>query len=52
MVKQFITDAVPGIDELLATLSLEEKISLLCGQGSFKTTGLSKYGIPSFTVRC
>ncbi|KAH7376651.1 glycoside hydrolase superfamily [Plectosphaerella cucumerina] len=50
MVKQIVTDAVPAVDELLATLSLEEKISLLCGQGSFKTTGLTKYGIPSFAV--
>lgn len=38
------------VDTLLSQLTLEEKIELLSGQGSFKTTSLPAYGIPSITV--
>ena len=38
------------IDALLNQLNLEEKIALLAGQGSFVTTGLTRWGIPSLTV--
>lgn len=39
------------VEVLVGQLSLEEKISLLTGQGSFKTTSLPAWGIPSITVR-
>lgn len=35
---------------LLSQLTLEEKVSLLTGQGSFKTTEIPDKGIPSITV--
>jgi len=38
------------VDMLIDQLNLEEKIDLLAGQGSFVTTGLSRWGIPSLTV--
>lgn len=38
------------VESLLARLTLEEKISILTGQGSFKTTALPDHGIPSITV--
>lgn len=38
------------VEALLGQLSLEEKISLLTGQGSFKTTDLPEKGIPSITA--
>ncbi|KIL88321.1 hypothetical protein FAVG1_08400 [Fusarium avenaceum] len=38
------------VDTLLSQLTLEEKIELLSGQGSFKTTSLPAYGIPSITT--
>ncbi|KAH7233008.1 glycoside hydrolase superfamily [Fusarium tricinctum] len=38
------------VDTLLSKLTLEEKIELLSGQGSFKTTGLPAHGIPSITT--
>ncbi|KAH6686474.1 family 3 glycosyl hydrolase [Plectosphaerella plurivora] len=34
------------IDTLIATLSVDEKVELLAGQGTFKTTGLPERGIP------
>lgn len=38
------------VDGLLRQLSLEEKVQLLAGQGSFKTTGLPERGIPQIVV--
>lgn len=38
------------VEALLSQLTLEEKISLLSGQGSFKTTSIPARGIPSITV--
>ncbi|EEU33401.1 uncharacterized protein NECHADRAFT_56711 [Fusarium vanettenii 77-13-4] len=38
------------VDVLISRLTLEEKIELLTGQGSFKTTSLQAHGIPSITV--
>lgn len=38
------------VEALLGQLTLEEKISLLTGQGSFKTTDLPEKGIPSITA--
>lgn len=49
MVKH-VVDGGLDVEALLAKLTLEEKISLLCGQGSFKTTSLPAHGIPSITV--
>ena len=42
--------ALDDIDTLISQLNLEEKIALLAGQGSFVTTGLKRWGIPSLTV--
>ncbi|KAH7129750.1 glycoside hydrolase superfamily [Dactylonectria estremocensis] len=50
MVKHLAVDVDIDVDTLLAQLTLEEKIALLCGQGSFKTTSLPAHGIPSITV--
>lgn len=41
---------IVDVETLLEKLTLEEKIELLTGQGSFKTTGLAAHGIPSITV--
>jgi hypothetical protein len=38
------------IDVLIATLSVDEKVELLAGQGTFKTTGLPERGIPRLVV--
>ncbi|KAM0475671.1 hypothetical protein ACHAP7_007168 [Fusarium lateritium] len=38
------------VDALLDRLTLEEKIALLSGQGSFETTGLPVHGIPSIMM--
>lgn len=39
---------------LLSNLTLDEKVELLAGQGSFRMTGLEKHGIPALIVslRC
>ncbi|KAH6952443.1 glycoside hydrolase superfamily [Ilyonectria sp. MPI-CAGE-AT-0026] len=50
MVKHGVVDVDIDVDRLLAQLTLEEKIGLLCGQGSFKTTSLPAHGIPSITT--
>lgn len=39
------------IDALIASLSVDEKVELLAGQGTFKTTGLPDRGIPRLVVR-
>ncbi|KAH7141110.1 glycoside hydrolase superfamily [Dactylonectria macrodidyma] len=38
------------VDALLKELTLDEKIELLAGQGSFRTTGLPRLGIPALIV--
>lgn len=40
------------VEGLISQLTLEEKIDLLAGQGSFRTTGLPHRGIPSLIVSC
>ena len=45
---------MPGIigdvEALIGELSLDEKVRLLAGQGSFKSTGLPERGIPQIVV--
>ena len=38
------------VKALLSELTLGEKVDLLAGQGSFRTTGLDKHGIPALIV--
>ncbi|KPM38485.1 putative beta-glucosidase H [Neonectria ditissima] len=38
------------VDALVSQLTLDEKVQLLSGQGSFKTTGLPTRGIPGITT--
>lgn len=37
---------IGDVDALIASLTLEEKVELLAGQGTFRTTGLPHRGIP------
>lgn len=39
------------VNALLEQLTLDEKVELLAGQGSFRTTGLPRRGIPALIVR-
>lgn len=39
------------VEALVSQLDLDEKISLLSGQGSFKTTEILERGIPAIIVR-
>lgn len=41
---------IEDVDALIGKLSLDEKVRLLAGQGSFKTTGLPERGIPQIVV--
>ncbi|GJD04393.1 betaglucosidase [Colletotrichum higginsianum] len=47
------TDTTPPLDveALIKQLSWDEKIELLAGQGSFRTTGLPHRGIPDLVSR-
>jgi beta-glucosidase len=38
------------VEALLSNLTLDEKVELLAGQGSFRMTGLEKHGIPALIV--
>lgn len=38
------------VQALLSKLTLDEKIELLAGQGSFRMTGLERHGIPALIV--
>lgn len=42
------------VEALLSNLTLDEKVELLAGQGSFRMTGLEKHRIPALIVslRC
>ncbi|KAF9872731.1 hypothetical protein CkaCkLH20_09910 [Colletotrichum karsti] len=40
------TETLRGVDSLLEQLTLEEKVSLLAGQGRCRTTGVARLGIP------
>ena len=42
---------IGDVDALIASLSLEEKVELLAGQGTFRTTGMPDKGIPQLIVR-
>jgi beta-glucosidase len=39
------------VEALLNQLTLDEKVELLAGQGSFRMTGLPSHGIPALIVR-
>lgn len=39
------------VDALINQLTLDEKVDVLAGQGSFQTTGLPGRGIPALIVR-
>lgn len=39
------------VEALLNQLTLDEKVELLAGQGSFRMTGLPDHGIPALIVR-
>ncbi|KAF4416362.1 beta-glucosidase [Fusarium acutatum] len=38
------------VEALLSNLTLDEKVELLAGQGSFRMTGLEKHGIPALIM--
>lgn len=39
-----------NVKALLSQLTLDEKVELLAGQGSFRMTGLDRHGIPGLIV--
>ncbi|QGI70868.1 hypothetical protein CEK27_003197 [Fusarium fujikuroi] len=39
-----------NVEALLSNLTLDEKVELLAGQGSFRMTGLEKHGIPALIM--
>jgi len=45
-----LSSPIKDVDEVIEQLDLKDKIALLSGQGSFKTTGLERLGIPAITV--
>jgi beta-glucosidase len=46
-----MTDAnFVDVQALLSQLTLDEKVELLAGQGSFRMTGLERHGIPALIV--
>jgi beta-glucosidase len=45
-----MTHSEPRIDQLLAALTLEEKVSLCAGSGPWHTTPVSRLGIPALKL--
>lgn len=45
-----MSNVIGDVEALIGKLSLDEKVRLLAGQGSFKTTGLPERGIPQIVV--
>lgn len=52
ILKNIMSSSTPlDVEILISQLTLDEKVELLAGQGSFRMTGLPSHGIPALIVR-